>query len=139
MALDQGQIPLTMGEDMSDDTKAELSGGEGNSVDTGAGTLKDLFNWPDTYAHKILESPQCSQLFRQLMKYDIHHHDESFSGTGSAGVSLHMLHKAFVSPLRATEIPQVTWHWVLRWLPFFLAVHQQSRRLTDLTLVNLVT
>eukprot|EP00435_Cladocopium_sp_Y103_P054442 s335_g17.t1 len=58
----------------------------------------DLFRWPRNYAQKILKSAS-PHAVSALLKHDFVHH-ESFAGTGSAGIALHMIHKAFCDELR---------------------------------------
>lgn len=56
--------------------------------------LQSVFCWPQTYAEKILQSNESRDCFKDLLEVDICH-NESFSGTGSAGIALHMAHDAF--------------------------------------------
>lgn len=96
-------LSMDMDEDSSDDGLAKDLPGNGQSEAEESGTtLQELFKWPQAYAEQILSSARSRQRFRQLMKYNINHH-ESFAGTGSAGISLHMLHKAFISQCATME------------------------------------
>ena len=60
--------------------------------------FSDLFRWPQRYAQKILKSAS-PHAVSALLTHDFVHH-ENFSGTGSAGISLHMIHRAFCDELR---------------------------------------
>lgn len=61
--------------------------------DAASGIFNQLFHWPETYAMKMLELSGSSGA-AEVLKCNIIHH-ECFSGTGSSGIALHMLHKAF--------------------------------------------
>ena len=60
--------------------------------------FKNLFQWPRVYAEKMINAYN-SPYIGDLLHYDIVHH-ENFSGTGSAGIALHMIHRAFVNEWR---------------------------------------
>lgn len=66
------------------------------------GDISELFKWPQRYARTMLTSPEARSNFESLLQYDIEHH-ENFSGTGSAGIALHMAHSAFTRRLVASE------------------------------------
>lgn len=66
------------------------------------GDISDLFRWPQTYANTMLNNDENMLNFRNILKYNIQHH-ENFSGTGSAGIALHMVHTAFTRRLVALE------------------------------------
>ena len=65
----------------------------------GPQTLGELFKWPQVNAQKLLvESDQSEELvanFRKLSQLDIEVHD-SYSGTGTASVTLHSQHSTRV-------------------------------------------
>ena len=78
----------------------------------GPTSLAELFQWPRFNAQKLLvESPQSAELrtnFRELLKYDIEIHD-SYSGTGTGSVTLHLQHKHMMSaPLRLFFLVNLT-------------------------------
>ncbi len=75
----------------------EESGERGIVFEPGSSKdFTDLFRWPQRYAETMMDSPSPDDLaaISSLLKHDIVH-NESFAGTGSAGISLHMIHTAF--------------------------------------------